>query len=210
LRLASLLLRIPNNWIGDLCRTTDTTVKVLRCAPKNGDGGQSLVRIESIDGLSEDDIIRYVRSADPDSDISFSRNGSKRLLATVEMKSCTTCRVLADSNCILDSAMSRPDGGIQWNIVAPTGADLTHLVENLKGKGATVAVEKVTILRTARELTTEQERVLQTAFELGYFDIPKKVKLDELAKRLQISKATLDVVLRRAQRKIVASHLGDS
>lgn len=209
MRLATLLLRIPNNWIGDLCRATDTTVKVLRCTAKNGNGGQSLVRIESYDGVNEEDITKYVRSADPESDISFSRNGSKRLLATVEMKSCTTCRVLADSNCLLDSAVSRPDGGIQWNIIAPTGADLTHLVDSLKSKGATVAVEKVTILRTARELTTEQERVLQTAFELGYFDIPKKVKLDDLAKRLQISKATLDVVLRRAQRKIVANHIGD-
>ncbi|UCE92375.1 MAG: helix-turn-helix domain-containing protein [Methanobacteriota archaeon] len=184
-------------------------MKVLRCARKNGDGGQSLVRIESRDGLTEEEISAYVRSADPDSDISFSRNGSNRFLAAVEMKSCTTCRVLADSNCILDSAISRPDGGIQWNIVAPTGAALTRLVDDLKSKGATVAVEKVTVLRTARELTTEQEKVLQTAFELGYFDIPKKVKLEELAKRLQISKATLDVVLRRAQRKIVASHIGN-
>ena len=73
-----------------------------------------------------------------------------------------------------------------------------------------MVVEKVTILRTARELTTEQERVLETAFDLGYFDIPKKIKLEDLARRLNISKATLDVVLRRAQRKVVASHVGNS
>lgn len=210
MRLASLLLRIPDNWIGDLCKSTDTTVKILRCAPKNGDGGQSLVRIESSNGIAEEDIVNRVRSVDPNSRISFSRNGSERLLATVEMGSCTACRALADSNCILDSAASRPDGGIQWNIVAPTGAALTDLVNNLKSRGTSVVVEKVTVLRTARELTTEQEMVLQTAFELGYFDIPKKVKLEDLAKRLNISKATLDVVLRRAQRKIVASHIGDS
>ncbi|MGB2825170.1 MAG: helix-turn-helix domain-containing protein [Thermoplasmata archaeon] len=125
------------------------------------------------------------------------------------MHSCHTCRILGDSDCILDSAASRPDGGIQWNVIAPNGAALTKLVDDMKGVGASVLVEKVTVLRTARELTIEQERALQTAFDLGYFDIPKKIKLDDLARRLNISKATLDVVLRRAQRKVVASHVGD-
>jgi predicted DNA binding protein len=95
------------------------------------------------------------------------------------------------------------------NIIAPNGAALTQLVDDLEEIGASVVVEKITILRTSRELTTEQERVLQTAFDLGYFDIPKKIKLDDLARRLNVSKATLDVVLRRAQRKVVASHIGN-
>ncbi|UCE45595.1 MAG: helix-turn-helix domain-containing protein [Methanobacteriota archaeon] len=111
---------------------------------------------------------------------------------------------------MLDSAVSRPDGGIQWNLIAPTGAALAQLIGDMKDAGADVVVEKVTILRTAHELTAEQEHVLQTAFNLGYFDIPKKIKLDALARRLNISKATLDVVLRRAQRKVVASHIGNS
>ena len=209
MRLATLLLRIPGNWISRLTSNSDVNVKVLRCAPKNGCGGQSLLRIEG-SGAVREDVLSCLRSVDPGSEIRFSRNGSGRLLATVEMRSCQTCRILGDSNCLLDSAVSRPDGGIRWNLIAPTGADLTRLVERLKGSGTDVVVEKVTILRTARELTTEQERVLQTAFDLGYFDIPKKIKLDDLAKRLNISKATLDVVLRRAQRKVVASHIGNS
>ena len=210
MRLATILLRIPGNWIGRLARDSDVRVKVLRCAPKNGRGGQSLLRIEGSDAIKEDDIARCLRSADPQSEVSFSRNGSGRFLATVDMRSCRTCRILGDSDCLLDSATSRPDGGIRWNLIAPTGAALTRLVDDLRDSGAEVVVEKVTVLRTARELTTEQERVLQTAFDLGYFDIPKKIKLEELARRMNISKATLDVVLRRAQRKVVASHIGNS
>jgi predicted DNA binding protein len=209
LRIATLLLRIPNNWIGSISSKSDVTVKVLRCAPKNGHGGQSLVRIEGSEDVTEEDITSYIRTADPESEISYSKNGSGRFLASVDMQSCQTCRILGDSDCLLDSATSRPDGGIQLNIIAPNGAALTHLVDDLEGIGASVVVEKITILRTARELTTEQEKVLQTAFDLGYFDIPKKIKLDDLARRLNVSKATLDVVLRRAQRKVVASHIGN-
>ncbi len=201
---------IPDNWIGKMSSASDVTVKVLRCAPKNGKGGQSLVRIEGAEDVSEESIAGHIKALDSRNEVSFSRNGAGRFLATVDMHSCLTCRVLGDSDCLLDSAVSRPDGGIQWNIIAPNGAALTTLVENLRSMGTTVMVEKVTVLRTARELTAEQERVLQTAFDLGYYDIPKRIKLDELAKRLNVSKATLDVMLRRAQRKIVASHIGDA
>ncbi len=202
-------MRVPDNWIGNISSKSDVTVKVLRCAPKNGHGGQSLVRIEGADDVTEDEITSFIKTADPDSEVSYSKNGSGRFLASVDMHSCETCRILGDSDCLLDSATSRPDGGIQLNIIAPNGAGLTRLVDDLKGIGASVVVERITILRTARELTTEQERVLQTAFDLGYFDIPKKIKLDGLARRMNVSKATLDVVLRRAQRKVVASHIGN-
>jgi predicted DNA binding protein len=92
--------------------------------------------------------------------------------------------------------------------LAPNAADLRELVEKIKTLGGEVKVERISMLRTASELTVAQEQVLQLAFELGYYDIPKRTNLDRLAKRLEISKATLDVMLRRAQRKLVSSHLG--
>ncbi len=98
---------------------------------------------------------------------------------------------------------------MQWNVIAPNAKALSVLVEKVTELGCTVDVEKISVLRTASELTVAQEKVLQMAYELGYFDIPKKVTLDTLAKRLEISKATLDVMLRRAQRKLVASHIGE-
>ena len=187
----------------------DVAVKVLRCPPKNGIGGLSLHRVEGSGEVSEESVVSHLKSVDPEGEVCFSRNVSGRLLAAVDMQSCGACRILADSDCLLDSATSRQDGTIQWNIIAPNGAALRGLVSELEAAGTSVVVEKIAVLRTARELTEEQEKVLQTAFDLGYYDIPKKIKLEELAKRLEISKATLDVVLRRAQRKVVASHIGD-
>jgi len=209
LRMATLLLRIPNDWVGNVSGNPDVAAKVLRCASKNGHGRQHLARIEEADDVTEEDSTSYIRSADSKSEGSFSENSSGSLLASVDMQSCRTCRMLGDSGCWLDSATSRPDRGIQLNVIAPNGAALARLVNNLKYIGASVVVEKITILRTARELSTEQERALQTAFDHGYFDIPKRIKLDDLARRLNVSKATLDVVLRRAQRKVVANHIGN-
>jgi predicted DNA binding protein len=48
------------------------------------------------------------------------------------------------------------------------------------------------------------------AFELGYFDIPSRITLDELASRVGCSKSTLNIILRRAERKIISDHLTGS
>jgi predicted DNA binding protein len=201
---------IPDNWIGKMSSSTDATVKVLRCTPKDGGGGQGMVRIEGSASLSEERIVNHIKSFDKRNEVRFLESGPSQFLAMVELHSCNACRVLNDSGCLLDSASSRPDGGVIWNVIASNDAALTSLVDDLRAIGARVVVERVMVLRTARELTTEQERVLQTAFDMGYYDIPKRVRLEELARRLNMPKATLEVTLGRAQRKVVASRIGDA
>ncbi len=56
-------------------------------------------------------------------------------------------------------------------------------------------------------LTDRQEEVVRMACDLGYYDIPRRTDLNELAKRLGIGKSTLDVILRRAEGKLVRCHL---
>lgn len=109
----------------------------------------------------------------------------------------------------MDSTSSRDHGLVQWNVVAPNSAALRDLVKKAQDLGCAVRIEKMTILRTASELTLAQEKLLQMALDLGYFDIPKRITLDKLARRLEISKTTLDMMLKRAQRKLTASHVGE-
>jgi predicted DNA binding protein len=206
--MATLVLRIPGNWIGDLSSRCDLTVRVLRCVPRNGEGGQSLLQIDGPPDLTGDDIVGKIRDMEPGCNIEMTAAGPGRHVATVEIQKCLACRTVTDSGCFLDSANSVDDGKMAWNIIAPNAASLNSLVTKIKELGCSVEVEKISVLRTAKELTMEQERVLQLAFNLGYYDIPRKIKLDDLAKRLEISKPTLDIILRRAQRKVVSSHVG--
>ncbi len=61
-------------------------------------------------------------------------------------------------------------------------------------------------LRNRRDLTLRQEEILKMAFELGYFDFPKKIKLDKLSMRLGISPSTLAETLHRAEKHIMIKH----
>ncbi len=45
--------------------------------------------------------------------------------------------------------------------------------------------------------------LLKEAYERGYFDVPRRISLSELAKEMQVPKATLSINLRRAVRNIL-------
>ncbi len=209
MRFASLLVKIPGNWIGCLTSSCDLSVRILKCVPKNGTGGQSLLQIDTDPGLSQEDLVERIRDIEPNCNVQLTAAGPGRHIGTVELQQCAACRLMADSGCFMDSASNREDGMMQWNVIAPNAGALRNLVSKVTELGCTVEVEKISVLRTASELTVAQEKVLQMAYELGYYEIPRKITLDKLAKRLEISKATLDVMLRRAQRKLVASHIGE-
>lgn len=209
MRSASLLVNIPGNWIGSLSSSCDFSVRILKCVPKDTEGGQSLLQIDADPGLSQEELVDKIRKIEPNCNLRLTSAGPGRHIGTMELQTCATCRLMADSGCFMDSASNRENGLMQWNVIAPNARALKSLVEKVRGLGCIVTVEKVSVLRTASELTVAQERVLQMAYELGYYEIPRKITLEKLAKRLEISKATLDVMLRRAQRKLVASHVGE-
>ena len=57
-------------------------------------------------------------------------------------------------------------------------------------------------------LTEKQRRVLITAYTLGYYDVPKKIGLVQLAEKLDLAHSTLDVQLRRGERRLL-NHIID-
>jgi len=59
-------------------------------------------------------------------------------------------------------------------------------------------------------LTEKQRRVLVTAHKLGYYDVPRKINLVQLAERLDLAYSTLDVQLRRAERRLLNHIMNES
>jgi len=59
------------------------------------------------------------------------------------------------------------------------------------------------------DLTERQRETLVTAYREGYFDIPRKVTLVDLAARLDVSDQAISERLRRGEAKLVREHLFD-
>ncbi|MEM3086466.1 MAG: helix-turn-helix domain-containing protein [Halobacteria archaeon] len=56
-------------------------------------------------------------------------------------------------------------------------------------------------------LTSKQQRVLRTAYEMGYFESPKRVRLEELARLFGEDRSNVMAVLRRAQKNLLKAVL---
>jgi len=59
-------------------------------------------------------------------------------------------------------------------------------------------------------LTEKQWRALVTAYALGYYDVPKKIGLVQLAEKLDIAYSAVDVQLRRAERRLLNHMMNES
>jgi predicted DNA binding protein len=59
----------------------------------------------------------------------------------------------------------------------------------------------------ARSLRSEQRRVLEVAFDEGYYETPRETTLDDIADRLDWPRSTVSYRLRRAEAEVVAEFL---
>jgi len=58
-------------------------------------------------------------------------------------------------------------------------------------------------------LNSQELEILNTAYELGYFDFPRETDLKELSRRLNMSESTVSYHLRNIERKILSNILED-
>jgi|GEM_PF-789172 len=61
--------------------------------------------------------------------------------------------------------------------------------------------------RTLEALTERQLEVLQTAYELGFYTVPREATIDEVATEMNLDGATVSEHLQRAERNILSQQL---
>lgn len=100
-------------------------------------------------------------------------------------------------------------GGVAtWTVVGPE-RKVRGLLDALRSRPWPVEVESVrggTPETNRYGLTTRQREILRRALAEGYFDVPRRVSLTELAERVGVAVSTLSVSLSVIERKIIAHH----
>lgn len=63
--------------------------------------------------------------------------------------------------------------------------------------------------RPLAQLTDRQREVIQTAYDAGYYDVPRSASTEQLASRLGIDPSTVSEHLQRAERNLLTDHLSE-
>ncbi len=100
------------------------------------------------------------------------------------------------------------NGVAKWTVVGPEGK-VRSLLKRLGDEASGFYVEAVrhgSVPRGSPLLTPRQQEVLRRAMAEGYFDVPRRISLTELAPKLGVTISTLSVTLAVIEKKILEPH----
>ena len=202
---AVLSVSLPDCWVTNLAPRHGIEIRVIDRKVISGNRMKDLfeaqVPPETIPRLVEE-----IRSSAGVRNVEVVSSERGRLIGITYATNCGGCALLAKSDCFIAGAVARRTATFEWNLVFRNRESLRRLVSRLEKNGYEVKLLRLSSVREAVPLTRRQEEILATAFELGYFDYPKRIRLGDLAKRLGVSKSTVSQVLRKAQTKVVAAY----
>jgi predicted DNA binding protein len=202
-----LKVRPPSSWVRDIGERHDVPVVIFHCSPSGNEGGKSLVEIRS---KSEKRLLEAADSmrVHPDlTDFHLINTSSGKMLGSVIAKNWIACSTILKSDCFLRQGKSLGNGWIEWEIYAINERALTGLIKEFELAGCEVSLVKKRKMKEPRTLSRKQESVVRTAFELGYYDFPRKITGAMLASKLGISPSTISEILQRAERNIVELYM---
>ena len=106
--------------------------------------------------------------------------------------------------------VQKTDGTEIWEMASWSKEPLQQILERLP-KEFRIKIKSIKQTKLSEiflphimpKLSDKQKEVIQLAVKKGYFDFPRKINLDGLAKEMKISKQTLQQHLRIAEKKLV-------
>ncbi|MDW5562115.1 MAG: helix-turn-helix domain-containing protein [Methanomassiliicoccus sp.] len=202
---ASLIIELPDTWMSDICGRHKTTIHIQRCLPYGSTGGRSLIEID--EGEDPGMIVGEIQKHPAVERVEITRTDGGKVAATVVNRTCRAGQILAASDCFMVGAQSLDGGRVRWKLITGREGSLQALVDELRRAGSRVDIERVRAIKDKSILTRRQEEVLSLALREGYYDMPKRVHLSQLAKRLGISPSSLGELLKRAERTVIEEHL---
>ncbi|MFP8951959.1 helix-turn-helix domain-containing protein [Natrialbaceae archaeon A-arb3/5] len=112
---------------------------------------------------------------------------------------------LATANASIERIEVEPDGWRQTGWFADR--DAFEMFSSFWQSNSEFRLHRLTRDRTPEPpgdgLTNPQHEALRTAYELGYFEIPRRTSLEEIAAELDIAASSVSERLRRAQTQLV-------
>ncbi len=187
--------KLPENCaIGLLLEMQDIMAKVEGIT----DVGETIKGLFQVKGKDVDSLVD--RLPDKCDTVLVSRDEAKVL---VREHTCLVALPIVQSGCIL-KRIDFDEGEIVWDVICDDESFKT-LMGNLEEYG--VEFDLLYKGRPSKTgMTYREEEILKYALEKGYFDYPKRIKLEEMAEHFGIASSTLSEILRRGQKKILEKY----
>ena len=197
------------DWVTETLSSLGATYRLVACRPADR-SRKRLLRLFEVqtEGEGIAPVVARLRSRLAPRDVAVSTLGPTRALLRVSVAMPPACSVAFDLGdfCIRCPFLGKDDATspTEWKLLVPRIDDARRLLHASGHPGAGPVLVRAGAYRSRWGLTGRQERALRTAFEIGYFDYPRKVTLSTLADRLGVGRSTALELLRKASTKLAA------
>lgn len=203
-----LLVDDPENWIKSIAQDSGR-VKIMDVKEPQQGLTKNFVEVAS-EKMSTEELLTHLRKSDGVVKSDLSRVDRNRIMGTITTHDCPVCSTFSGLDCFLVSASTKPAGKMEWRVFVNSDSGLKALCKRLDRNKVNYTILEKTYHMQKRQITSRQEDLTQIAFDLGYFEFPKRINLEQLSERFGISTGTLSEILRRGQRNILSKYFDPS
>lgn len=203
---AALLAKGHQRWIATVTSRYRARLRLLYSKPTRGREEVLQIFEIEVEPRLKERLTRYLQNNSEISELEITNSSRGRLIGLIRAKG-VIMRLIADSDCFLVRASGEYGAPIRWEVLG-TPRSIRSLEARLRGRGIRHSVVDMSEMRKRVALTARQDWLLRSAFERGYFDTPKRVRIRALAGLVGVSPPTLHESLRRSQRRLVEEHIG--
>lgn len=195
----------PHKWIGTAVDGYSASVQILDSKMPTKDTVRHLFDIQ-VKPSRTNELIAAMRKDKDLTELEVIKSENGHIYGSAASARCTICKEVARSRCFLASVSVHSRDGAHWTVLGSDDS-FKDLISALERKQIPFEVRLKKALEDNDLLTTRQEQILTIAFERGYFEFPKRMRLKELAAETGIRTSTLAEILRRGQKKIIGEYL---
>lgn len=192
----------PVRWMKSLVESHSAEIKI-RDIRGSEEGVKDLVDLFIPNDRWQDDAVLGLIGNEA---AQFKKVDNHHSLAIVDAGKCPVCCAISEWDLFLIDAHTTESGDIVMKWLVPDENTILGFLTRLKKDGVKFELLRKQNLSRRKDVTTRQEYVVRTALGLGFFDYPKKINLEGLSKRLNVSYVTLAEILRRAEKNIISAY----
>jgi len=201
-------------------RHPDTSIKYLA---ELGDDGKNISHLFSVKGGDVHSFLESMRVHPTASDVRAIRKTEDGAdVITVTRKEASTSHALKEAKCAFISSPVYGGGIEKVKIFAPSFNALRHFLDALKDSYNVRIVskhfmkdkEKITpellvksgyleLMQATETLTERQIEALNLACSMGYYDMPKKKAITDIADKMGIGESAASELLRKVEKKLL-------
>lgn len=198
---AQFRIQLPEDiWVTDLSRTYPMATFRLLSGYRHDDRAIELG--ETITD-SPGEVVDATRDHPSIANYELLESAERRILGKYETTDTALYNFAETASLTIEFPVVVRDGWYEFDLTG-TRDELDRLQETLDGSGLSYELQSLVGARDTGELLTDRQReVLEAAIRNGYFEVPRRCTLAELAATLDVDKSTASTVLRRGESRVL-------